>query len=168
MKFEFLLDTCVLSEASRPKPDHQTLDFIDNRIARYAASPTVMELMQGITPKAICSSKKALELLGWYNENVLQTCEIIPTCRKVAEVWGQLCAEPRLRGFLSPNPAIKKIWNNQKLQIAATAIVHRLPIATFNTKDFVLINSVSKLAGVYNPKFDSWAVAPDIRYATMP
>jgi hypothetical protein len=48
--------------------------------------------------------------------------------RRVATVWGQLQARAQLRG--RPRP-VNDTW------IAACCLVNGLPLATFNTKDFV-------------------------------
>ena len=52
----------------------------------------------------------------------------LPFDRPVATVWGQLQARAQLRG--RPRP-VNDTW------IAACCLVNGLPLATFNTKDFV-------------------------------
>ena len=44
----------------------------------------------------------------------------------------------------------------QDLHIAATALVHRLPIATMNVADFMRINDCYPLPEVYDPLTDCW------------
>ncbi len=52
---------------------------------------------------------------------------VLPPDEDVAMTWGRLQARARRRG--RPRPA-NDTW------IAACCLVHRLPLATFNTKDF--------------------------------
>lgn len=54
---------------------------------------------------------------------------------------GNLAADPRLRNLIVSHPGAKRIRLGQDLHIAAAALVSQLPIATFNVKDFLLINS---------------------------
>lgn len=52
---------------------------------------------------------------------------VLPSDEDVATTWGQLQARAQRRG--RPRP-VNDTW------IAACCLVHRLPLATFNTKDF--------------------------------
>jgi len=66
--------------------------------------------------------RKLADLAEWRRDVVL-----LPTDEAVATTWGQLQARGQLRG--RPRP-VNDTW------IAACCLVHRLPLATFNTKDF--------------------------------
>jgi predicted nucleic acid-binding protein len=52
---------------------------------------------------------------------------VLPYSRRVAETWGALQASAQLRG--RPRPQ-NDTW------IAACCLVHDVPLATFNVKDF--------------------------------
>lgn len=156
MAMAFLLDTCVLSETSRVKPHPSVVDFIqaaDNLIIPAAA---LMELQLGIMKCCATDPIKAVKLSNWYQKLVSSGIPIAETDRHVCEVWGTLSADPRLRNLIVPRQDAKKTRSGQDLHIAAAALVHRAAIATFNIKDFLLIDSYYPLPGIYNPMEDKW------------
>jgi predicted nucleic acid-binding protein len=55
------------------------------------------------------------------------TSVLLPFDEAIAVKWGQLQANAQLRGRARP---VNDSW------IAACCLVHELPLATFNTKDF--------------------------------
>lgn len=152
----FLLDTCVLSESSKTRPHPSVTDFFtsaENLIIPVAA---LMELQMGIMKVCETSPTKAVKLSSWYQKLISGQIPIAPTDRHVCEVWGTLAADPRLRHLVIPRPQTKRPRAGQDLHIAATALVHRAAIATFNVKDFLLIDSCYPLPGIYNPMERVW------------
>jgi predicted nucleic acid-binding protein len=67
--------------------------------------------------------RKLADLVRWRRDVV-----VLPADEAVAQVWGALRARAAGRG--RPRPA-NDTW------IAACCLVNRVPLATFNTKDFV-------------------------------
>ncbi|MFI5960525.1 type II toxin-antitoxin system VapC family toxin [Cryptosporangium sp. NPDC051539] len=66
--------------------------------------------------------RRTASLVSFYNQVV-----VLPYSRRVAETWGAVQAGAQLRG--RPRPQ-NDTW------IAACCLVHGVPLATFNTKDF--------------------------------
>jgi toxin FitB len=164
----FLLDTCVLSESSKPRPHPSVAQFFweaENLIIPVAA---LMELQMGIMKVCETSPLKAVKLSSWYQKLVSGKIPIAQTDRHVCEVWGTLAADPRLRHLVIPRPETKKVRAGQDLHIAATALVHRTAIATFNVKDFLLINSYYPLPGIYDPMSETWHAKIEPLYLDTP
>lgn len=152
----FLLDTCVLSETSKPKPDAGVLDFIDTAANLTIPIAALMEFQMGIMERCATDPIGAVRLSGWFTKLLNAGMPLAETNRDVAEVWGTLSSDKRLRNLITGDPRSKKPRNGQDIHIAAVAIVERLPIATFNVKDFQLINECYPLPGIYNPREEKW------------
>lgn len=75
--------------------------------------------------------RRLAELRDWRTRIVL-----LPFDESVALVWGELQARAQHRG--RPRPA-NDTW------IAASCLVHGLPLATFNTKDFADFAAIERL-----------------------
>ncbi|MBB6487951.1 PIN domain-containing protein [Rhizobium lusitanum] len=152
----FLLDTCVLSETSRNKPHPSVVRFIETAPNLFIPVAAIMEFQLGITELCSRHPVKAIQLSAWYQQLLSAGFPIIDTDKDVAEVWGTLAADPRLRNLIIARPDAKKPRNGQDLHIAAASLVSRMPIATFNVRDFMLIDSCYPLPGVYNPLENKW------------
>ncbi|KQW82040.1 PIN domain-containing protein [Ensifer sp. Root127] len=156
MDMAFLLDTDVISETSRTRPDPMVVEFLlkaDNLLLPAAA---LMELQKGITEICGRDPLKAVKLSAWYQELTSGEIPIVHTDQHIIDVWGTLSADPRLKNLIVPRPDAKHPRSGQDIHIAAAALVHRAAIATFNIKDFLLINDCYPLPGIYNPKEDMW------------
>jgi predicted nucleic acid-binding protein len=156
----YLLDTCVLSETSRTKPHPNVMRFIETATGLFIPAVALMEFQLGIMELCSRDPIKAVKLSAWYQGIIQGGMPVIETGKDVAEVWGTLAADRRLRNLIVANPAAKKPRNGQDLHIAAVALVHRLPIATVNVSDFLLINDCYPLPGIYNPMSDHWVSKP--------
>jgi toxin FitB len=156
MTMAFLLDTCVLSESSKSKPHPLVIDFFHTAGNLIIPVAALMELQLGIMKVCETNPVKAVQLSNWYQTLVSGDIPIAETDRHVCEVWGTLAADPRLRHMVIPRPDTKRLRAGQDLHIAAAALVHRAAIATFNVKDFLLINSYYPLPGIYNPMEGVW------------
>ncbi len=160
METAFLLDTSVLSEAALNQPRESVIEFFRTAAKYYIPAGALMELQMGITKVCATNPIKAVKLSAWYHDLVRSGVPIIETDREISETWGVLAADPRLQRLAPVNPDIrsKKQRGGQDLHIAAAALVHRLPIATMNVSDFMLINECYPLPGVYDPLNDVWHV----------
>ena len=154
----YILDTCVLSETSRIKPHPGVVRFIETASNLFIPAAAIMEFQQGITQLCSRDPVRAVRLTHWYQNLIALGIPILETGKEVAEAWGTLAADPRLRNLIVSHPGAKRLRHGQDLHVAAAALVHRTPIATFNTKDFLLIHACYSLPGVYNPQTDTWHV----------
>jgi len=155
MMMPILLDTSVLSEASKPKPHPDVMRFLGTADNLFIPAGTLIELQLGIMQVCARDPIKAVKLSAWY-QDIVRCVPLIPTKKEVCEVLGTLAADPKLRSLMIEDQRAKKRSGLQDLHIAAAALVHRAAIATFNVADFLLIDQFYPLPGIYNPLTDVW------------
>jgi predicted nucleic acid-binding protein len=160
MTMTFLLDTSVLSECSKPRPNDAVVEFIRSADNLMMPIGTLLEFQVGIALLCAENPRRAIKLSAWFQE-VSENVPSAPTDEDVCSVWSTLVAEPRLKNLHYKRPDAKKYWAGQDLHIAAAALVHRAIIATNNVSDFMLINSCHPLPGIYNPFDDTWHARMD-------
>jgi predicted nucleic acid-binding protein len=122
----YLIDTNVISEIVRPKPNHKVLNWFETipNQSIYISVLTLGEIRKGIEKIELRQRKEKLKL--WL-ENELPTWfenRILPIDAQIADRWGQLQAQAK-----HLLPAIDSL-------IAATALNHNLCIVTRNEQDF--------------------------------
>jgi hypothetical protein len=125
----YLLDTCAISEFTRPKPS-RTVE------AWFATLPegrdfvsvlTIGELEKGIA--SLTSSRRRTSLEKWFGELRDRLAgRVLPIDDAVALEWGRMSARAHAAG--APLAVIDSL-------IAATAIVHGLTVVTRNVVDMV-------------------------------
>lgn len=124
----FLLDTCVLSELVKPRPNPMVCDWVaiqeEHRL--FLSVITIGEVQKGITK--LPSGQRRDDLQQWLGRDLLLRFDgrILPIDTAVAEVWGTMLAEADRRG--RPVPAIDAL-------IAATAKAHGCTVVTRNEAD---------------------------------
>ena len=125
----FLLDTNIISELIRPKPDQNVVSWIADRMASelFITSMTIGALTRGA--QKIGNNKRGLRLQNWIAHDVMHQFDhrILAFDTKAAIDWGFLMGDGDRLGLTMPAA---------DAQIAAVARVNRLSIATRNTKDF--------------------------------
>ena len=125
---KYLLDTCVISELVKIKPNKKVVDWItqNNEGNFYVSSLTFGEIHKGIEklPKAIRKNT----LHQWVEHDLKERCRnrILSIDLNVAMVWGKIQAKTELDG--KPMPAIDGL-------IAATGMAHDLTVVTRNIAD---------------------------------
>lgn len=154
MTTAFLLDTCVLSESFLPRPRETVMSFLATANNYFIPAGALMELQAGITKVCATNPLKAVKLSAWYHELVKAGIPFVETDWAVSEIWGILSVDPRLQGMNQSGRG--KFRAGQDLHIAAAALARRLPIATMNVRDFMLINDCYPLPGVYDPAEEVW------------
>jgi toxin FitB len=125
----FLLDTNVLSETLRPRPDANVSAWIKRqpRDVQFLSVVSVGELRRGLI--LMSPGKQRARLEQWLEQDVLLLFagRILPVTLDIGSRWGALDAEGQLRG---------RPLNTADGMIAATALQHGLTLVTRNTKDF--------------------------------
>lgn len=125
----FLLDTCVISELVRPRPDRNVVRWIDSVDERkfFLSVLTVGELEKGITK--LPESPRKAELREWLEHDLVERFagRILPLDAEIAVAWGRSQGEAERAG--TKLPVIDSL-------LAATAEVHHLTLATRNVADF--------------------------------
>lgn len=135
---KYLLDTCVLSELVKKKPDQRVIEWISGieESKFFVSALTIGEIHKGI--EKMPESERRKMLLQWVDEDLQERFggRIIPLDFQVAAAWGKMQATAEMSGKTMP------IIDGM---IAATAITHNLAVATRNISDMeagkaVLVN----------------------------
>ena len=124
----FLLDTNIVSELVKRKPEPRVtawIDSIDENLL-YLSVLTLGEIRKGIVSLRDTSRRVVLE--AWLDSDLtLRFADrILPIDRTVADRWGRLAADAV--AARSPLPVIDGL-------LAATALDRNLTLVTRNTKD---------------------------------
>ncbi|WP_244496938.1 MULTISPECIES: PIN domain-containing protein [unclassified Ensifer] len=162
----FLLDTNILSNASKQKPHPVVAQWLRAQTRLAIPFAAILEVETGIVEKSRTDPAKAQELWDWLDGILGTEFEYPVPTPQVARVLGKLmCCRP-LTHLWYADPRADRKKPGQDLFIAATSIVYEMPIATLDVKDFEQINEYFPLPGVYNPAFGVWAVPRC--YASIP
>jgi predicted nucleic acid-binding protein len=125
----FLLDTNVPSELTRPKPEPEVIQWLDDAddLRLFLSVVSLGEIFKGIT--VLPEGKRRQQLQQWVDETLRPWFDgrILPVSESVAERWGVLAGECQLTG---------RPLNVADGLIAATALEHGLTVVTRNVKDF--------------------------------
>lgn len=122
---KFLVDANVLSEPTKPAPDLNVVAWLRRHEHDLAIDPVILgELRFGIL--ILPKGRRRSGLERWF-ESVAKSIECLPWEAETGLRWAQLLAALRASGKAMP---IKDSL------VAATAMVHRLTVATRNRNDF--------------------------------
>lgn len=121
----FLLDTNVVSEPRRRKPDVTVVAWLREQESDllFVSALTLGEIALGAEARGRRDSAAGRSLSAWL-ASIRTTYEdrVLPITGEVAETWGRL-------GARRPLPVVDGL-------LAATALVHRLTLVTRNVRDF--------------------------------
>jgi hypothetical protein len=136
----YLLDTNVISEWTRPRPDAGVVAWLaaadeDNLYLSVLAFAEIRLGIERLSPGA-----KRDRLTTWLDQELAERFEgrIIAIGRRIAEAWGEVVARARATGI--PPPVLEAF-------LAATALVHELTVVTRNERD---------LGGLEIPVLNPW------------
>jgi hypothetical protein len=125
---KYLLDTCVISELAKSKPNKKVVSWIEKNDEDnfFLSSLTFGELYKGIAK--LPDSKKKKKLSQWIEHDLKErfTGKIFDIDLLVAKTWGEIQGASETAG--SPMPAIDSL-------IAATGLSHDLTVVTRNVAD---------------------------------
>ncbi len=125
----FLLDTNVLSELIRARPEPRVGNWVYARSEQslYLSVVSIGELRRGFV--MLPPSKRRTDLEQWFENDLLPRFRdrLLPVTHSIADRWGVLDGQSQLNGTpLSTADGM----------IAATALEHELTLVTRNVKDF--------------------------------
>jgi predicted nucleic acid-binding protein len=125
----WLLDTNILSELRRPKPEPKVLTFIaaQSLDSFYVSTVTFAEIRFGI--ELVSDASKRAELAAWLTHKVRPMFErrVLPVSEDVMFKWRLLVEEGR---------KARHTFSQPDLIIAATALCHGLTILSRDTTDY--------------------------------
>lgn len=125
----YLLDTNVLSEVRRPRPEPAVLEWLDSvdEERLHLSVITIAELARGIALMPM--SRRKTDLAAWLETDLQLRFgrRLIGVDGETAFAWGHLMAVSRQVGR---NVSVMDCW------IAAIAMRHGLCVATRNVRDF--------------------------------
>jgi len=117
----FLIDTNILSELARPRPDPGVLAWADGQTMFGVSAITLDEIFYGLSWKPKPAFQTHLE------SYLAAQCTIYPVTETIARRAGELRGSFCARGITR---------EQADMLIAATAQVHALTLVTRNTADF--------------------------------
>lgn len=124
----YLLDTCVISELAKPRPNKKVAAWLDScdEDAVFLSVLTIGEIQKGIAKLA--KGKRRSNIQHWLDTELRSRFaeRILPIDQEVALTWGLIQGEAERQG--SPIPTIDGL-------LGATAIAHNLTIITRNEQD---------------------------------
>jgi toxin FitB len=127
----FLLDTNVISELVKPRPEVGVTTWISSvdESLLYLSVLTLGEIRKGISALPSTARRSALE--AWVDRDLLLRFEgrLLPIDLAVAERWGRLTGSAAARK--RPIPVIDGL-------LAATALQHNLTLVTRNVTDIAI------------------------------
>lgn len=126
----YLLDTCVLSEFTRRKPDEKVLAWFE-RVEEeklFLSAITIGEIQRGVA--RLPDSPRKGELLLWMNDGLIERFgrRVLPVEAQTMLLWGSLTA--RMESAGRPMGVIDSL-------IGALALQHNLILVTRNVSDFL-------------------------------
>jgi len=125
----YLLDTPVISELVRPRPDAQVAGWVRRTEpdALYLSVITFGELAKGI--EKLADGHRRRQLLAWVESDLKDwfAGRVLPVDMEVAERWGLILARAEASGRTLP--AVDAL-------LAASALSHGLVLVTRNTHHF--------------------------------
>lgn len=122
---KYLVDANVLSEPTKPVPEPRVIEWLRAHERDIAVDPIILgELRFGIL--LLPQGKKRTALERWFDAGIRQL-HCLPWESETGMAWAGLLARLRTTGKAMP---IKDSL------IAATALTHRLILATRNRSDF--------------------------------
>lgn len=124
----YLLDTCLISELAKSKPDQRVVDWIlsENETNFYISVLTFGELHKGV--EKLPESKKKEELRIWIADELKNRFQnrVIGIDMRVSILWGKIQCFAEKNG--KSMPVIDSL-------IAATGIAYDLTVVTRNVTD---------------------------------
>ncbi|MBQ1727222.1 MAG: type II toxin-antitoxin system VapC family toxin, partial [Treponema sp.] len=125
MKPVYLLDTNIISEFTKPRPNTNLIKKILNHGNLCAISSTVWQ--ESIFGYQRMPEGRKKQIVGDTMQSIKDSYEIIPYDSFASEICGELQAKCEEKGKTCPR---------YDSQIAATAIANGMVLITHNTEDF--------------------------------
>ena len=126
----YLLDTCVISEFIKPRPEKKVVEWLNDADTEriFLSAVTLGEIQHGISRKP--PSNRRAQLEEWLNMQLTEQFagRILSLDASAFIAWGQLVARLEQQG--KPMGVMDSL-------IAATALHHSMTLVTRNVADFL-------------------------------
>lgn len=122
--------------------------------------PVVAELMRGANLRVRDNPRKALAIANWAKELIATSFHFPAMTVEVAMKYAEMTSVPGLRHMWTVHSTQKSNRLGHDLSIAAVSIIHRLPILSANVDDYLVINQLFPLPGLYHPLEARWFINP--------
>lgn len=125
MKVEFVLDTNIISEFTKPKPDEKVLQFLDKEKDNFCIfAPVYQEIVFGI--ELLPPSKKKT-MYSSFLKDVVDSLEVLHYDETSARIHAKLRAELQKKGKMLPYI---------DTEIASICMRDNATLVTKNAKDY--------------------------------
>lgn len=129
MTTQYLLDTCVLSEFVKPKPERKVVDWLNSVDPEsvFLSAVTIGEIQFGISNKP--ASNRRTELEVWLNEALPRQFgdRVLALDAATFVTWGKMTAEQKRKG---------ETQSVMDSLVASVALEHKMVLVTRNVGDF--------------------------------
>lgn len=139
----YLLDTNILSNATKPSPSPSLLYWLAEQIDEdlFISSFTIAEIWRGVLEKP--AGRRRTQLENWFKgpegPTSLFAGRVLPFDQKASLVWGRLMGEETASG--TPRSALDMI-------IASVAEANACTLVTDNEKHFTGLNYINPLRAI--------------------
>lgn len=116
-----LLDTNILSELSRGRPEPRVVAWAGERSQVAVSVVTVEEISFGLL------ARPNPRVMGWFASFLREHCQVLPVTEEIARIAGEMRGGFKARGVTR---------TQADMLIAATAQAHRMKLVTRNERDF--------------------------------
>jgi predicted nucleic acid-binding protein len=126
---KYLLDTCVISELTKPAPNQKVIGWLNGvpSDSLFISVITVGEIRKGLTK--LKPSEKKRRLTEWLNTLLRRYSErILAVDLTIAENWGMIQGDAEKAG--KPMASVDSL-------LAATAYTLNMTLVTRNERDFI-------------------------------
>ena len=134
----YLLDTCVISEFTKPQPNEDVIQLLRMIPIQhlYISVLSIGEIQKGISQLDISARQQRLQI--WLDEELTRQFHqrILILDEQDSRLWGQICGQYLRQG--------RKLPVMDSL-LAATAIYNQMTLVTGNEKDFSVIAGLQLL-----------------------
>lgn len=159
-----LLDTSVLSEARKAARElnENIVAFLRQIPAGALAVPqaAVFELRRGALLLSKTDPVRGNAFARWLDQLLETDIWIPPVGVDVRGLIARMSLTPDLASFWVSNSKQRKMKFGCDPEIAATSIVHRLPIASTDISDYMRIHRYFPIPGLYCPLRGRWHIDP--------